>query len=60
MKQLMEYMVRHHDDLLKTPTDEQKEIFESLTIAGVNIRALPKYPYSSMPSNLAPGCPWKC
>ena len=28
MKQLMEYMVRHHDDLLKTLTDEQKEIFE--------------------------------
>ena len=28
MKQLMEYMARHHDDLLKTMTDEQKEIFE--------------------------------
>ena len=28
MKQLMEYMARHHDDLLKTKTDEQKEIFE--------------------------------
>ena len=28
MKELMEYMVRHHDDLLKTMTDEQKEIFE--------------------------------
>ena len=28
MKQLMEYMVRHHDDLLKTMTDKQKEIFE--------------------------------
>ena len=28
MKQLMEYMARHHDDLLKTLTDEQKEIFE--------------------------------
>ena len=28
MKQLMEYMVRHHDDLLKTMTDAQKEIFE--------------------------------
>lgn len=28
MKQLMEYMARHHDDLLKTITDEQKEIFE--------------------------------
>lgn len=28
MKQLMEYMAKHHDDLLKTLTDEQKEIFE--------------------------------
>ena len=28
MKQLMEYMARHHDDLLKTMTDEQKETFE--------------------------------
>ena len=28
MKEFMEYMARHHDDLLKTMTDEQKEIFE--------------------------------
>ena len=28
MKELMEYMARHHDDLLKTMTDEQKETFE--------------------------------
>ena len=28
IKELMEYMARHHDDLLKTMTDEQKEIFE--------------------------------
>ena len=28
MKEFMEYMARHHDDLLKTITDEQKEIFE--------------------------------
>ena len=28
MKELMEYMARHHDDLLKTMTDEQKGIFE--------------------------------
>ena len=28
MKELMEYMTRHHGDLLKTMTDEQKEIFE--------------------------------
>ena len=28
MNQLMEYIARHHDELLKTMTDEQKEIFE--------------------------------
>ena len=28
MKELMEYMARHHDELLKTTTDEQKKIFE--------------------------------
>ena len=28
MKELMEYIARHHDDLPKTMTDEQKEIFE--------------------------------
>ena len=28
MKELMEYMARHHEDLLKTMTDEQKVIFE--------------------------------
>ena len=28
MKELMEYMARHHDNLLKTLNNEQKEIFE--------------------------------
>ena len=28
MKQLMEYMARHHDNLIETMTDEQKDIFE--------------------------------
>ena len=28
MKQLLEYISRHNNDLLKTMTDEQKEIFE--------------------------------
>ena len=27
MKQLMKYMARHHDDLLKSISYEQKEIF---------------------------------
>ena len=33
MKELMEYMTRHHDDLLKSMTDEQKEIFEKFDVA---------------------------
>ena len=28
MKRLMEYMARHHDTLMMTMTDEQKDIFE--------------------------------
>ena len=28
MQQLLEYISRHNDDLLKSMTDEQKEIFE--------------------------------
>ena len=28
MQQLLEYIIRHNDDLLKSMTDEQKEIFE--------------------------------
>ena len=30
-KELMGYMARHHDDLLKTMTDEQKATFEKFT-----------------------------
>ena len=30
MKEPMEYMARHHDDLMKSMTDELKEIFEKL------------------------------
>ena len=30
IKELMEFIARHHEDLLKTMTDEQKEIFEKL------------------------------
>ena len=28
MKQLMKYMARHHENLMETLTDEQKDIFE--------------------------------
>ena len=30
-KELLGYMARHHDDMLKTMTDEQKAIFEKFT-----------------------------
>ncbi|MBQ9746081.1 MAG: hypothetical protein IJW21_04595, partial [Clostridia bacterium] len=30
IKELMEYMARHHDDLLKTMADEQKRLMNSL------------------------------
>ena len=33
MKELLGYMARHHEDLEKTFTDEQKEIFEKLHVA---------------------------
>ena len=33
MKELLGYMARHHDDLEKTFTDEQKEIFEKFHVA---------------------------
>ena len=57
MKELMEYMARHHDDLLKTMTDEQKEIFEkwrfsrNSIIVGASIQVLQKKPYLPMPSS---------
>ena len=33
MKKLIECMSRHHDDLLKTMTDEQKETFVKFDVA---------------------------
>ena len=30
MKELMGYMSRHHEDLINTMTDDQKELFEKL------------------------------
>ena len=40
MKQLMEYMARHHDDLLKSMTDEQKENFEKFDDFGSEYMSL--------------------
>ena len=33
MKEMLGYMSRHHEDLEKTLTDEQKEIFEKFHVA---------------------------
>ena len=33
MKELLGYMARHHEDLEKTFTDEQKEVFEKFHVA---------------------------
>ena len=49
MKELMEYMARHHDDLLKTMTDEQKVIFEKFDDCCT--RAMPKSLYLHTLSN---------
>ena len=54
MKDLMEYMARHHDDLLKTMTDEQKEIFEKFDDCWSSTQVMRKQPSSSTLSNL--GC----
>ena len=46
----MEYMARHHDDLLKTMTDEQKETFEKFNdcydeLADINEREIFSYAF---------------
>lgn len=53
MKKLIEYMSRHHDDLVKTMTDEQKSCSSSLTTAGASTRAWLKKRYSPMRSSSA-------
>lgn len=60
MKQLLEYISRHNDDLLKTMTDEQKKISSrSSRIAGVNTQVSPTRHYSNMPSSLGRGWHWR-
>ena len=51
MKELLGYMARHHEDLAKTFTDEQKEIFEKFHDVWMSTLASLKQPSSSMPSN---------
>lgn len=42
MKELMEYMARHHDDLLKTMSDEQNKIFEKFDDCWSEYMSLPE------------------
>ena len=52
MKRLMEYMARHHDDLVTTMTDEQKDFLSGSTTAGASMRVLLKSQFSCMRSGL--------
>ena len=52
MKQLLEYISRHNDDLLKTMTDEQKEFLRNFTIAGASTQVSLMRHYLNMRSNL--------
>ena len=40
MKELLGYTARHHEELEKTFSEEQKEIFENSTTAGANNMSL--------------------
>ena len=55
MKELLGYIARHHEDLEKSFTDEQKKSSRSTTIAGANTQASQKKQSSHMPSNLVEG-----
>ena len=50
MKELMEYMARHHVYLLKTMTDEQREIFEKFEDCWESMRATQRKRYLNIPS----------
>ena len=54
MKELMEYMARHHDDLLKIMTDEQKRYSRGFMTVGVSTQASRTKHYLNM--HLSWGC----
>ena len=58
MKRLMEYMAQHHNDLITTMTDGQKDILSGSTIAGANMRVLLKNQFSCMRSDLEQTLRW--
>ena len=53
MKELLGYMARHHEDLEKTFTDEQKEIFEKFHDCWGSMRVLVSVRYSATHSSSA-------
>ena len=59
MKQLLEYISRHNDDLLKTMTDEQKKIFEKFQDCWSEYASPLTRHYSNMPSSLGRGWHWR-
>ena len=52
MKRLMEYMARHHDTLMTTMTDEQKDIFERFDDCWSEYASLAEKSISCMRSDL--------
>ena len=59
MKELLGYMARHHEDLEKSFTDEQKETFEKFHDCWSEYMSLAEVQYSSMRSNLECRLPLK-
>ena len=55
MKRLMEYMARHHDNLMTTMTDEQKDIFERFDDCWSEYAP----PLAALPGRQS-CCPWPC
>ena len=52
MKELLGYMARHHEDLEKNFSDEQKEVFEKFHDCWSEYMSLAERQYLSMLSNL--------
>ena len=59
MKELLGYMARHHEDLEKTFTEEQKEVFEKFHDCWSEYMSLAEAVYLSMHSSSERGCQWK-
>ena len=60
MKELLGYMARHHEELEKSFTDEQKEIFEKFHDCWDEYVSLAEAPSSNTPSASERGSQWRC